>query len=166
MKRWLAVSALSALVALTTLAGAHAQGTAFTYQGFLRQGGTPANGNHDFQFSLWTEESGGRQIGTTQTVTNVPVQNGLFTVTLDFGKVWDGSPRFLQIAVRSTPASGDPPYTTLSPRVRVSPTPYAILAGNASPIGTARGDLGETYPNPKVVGLQGRPVAATAPESG
>jgi hypothetical protein len=166
MKRWLAVSALSALVALTTLAGAHAQGTAFTYQGFLRQGGTPANGNHDFQFSLWTEESGGRQIGTTQTVTNVPVQNGLFTVTLDFGKVWDGSPRFLQIAVRPTPASGDPPYTTLSPRVRVSPTPYAILAGNASPIGTARGDLGETYPNPKVVGLQGRPVAATAPESG
>jgi len=82
MKRWLAVSACSALVTLSTLAGVYAQGTAFTYQGFLRQGGAPANGNHDFQFSLWTEESGGSQIGSTQTVTNVSVQNGLFTVTL------------------------------------------------------------------------------------
>jgi hypothetical protein len=128
MKRWPAVSACSALVTLSTLAGVYAQGTAFTYQGFLRHGGVPANGNHDFQFSLWTEESGGSQIGSTQTVTNVSVQNGLFTVTLDFGNVWDGSNRFLQIAVRPTPASGNPSYTTLSPRVRISPTPYAIWA--------------------------------------
>ena len=48
MKRWLVVSGLSALVALSTLADAFAQGTAFTYQGFLRQGGTPVNTNHDF----------------------------------------------------------------------------------------------------------------------
>ena len=61
---------------------------------------------------------------------NVPVQNGLFTVELDFGAVWDGSDRFLQIAVRPTPASGDPPYTTLLPRVKINPTPYAIRAGS------------------------------------
>jgi hypothetical protein len=81
MKRWLVVSGLSALVALSTLADAVAQGTAFTYQGFLRQGGTPVNTNHDFQFSLWTAASGGTQVGSTQTRTNVSVQNGLFTVT-------------------------------------------------------------------------------------
>jgi hypothetical protein len=76
---------------LSLLASAVTQGTAFTYQGYLRQGGTPANANHDFQFSLWTTVSGGSQVGATQTLTNVPVQNGLFTVSLDFGTVWDGS---------------------------------------------------------------------------
>ncbi|MCL6534971.1 MAG: hypothetical protein K6U77_02775 [Armatimonadetes bacterium] len=67
------------------------QGTAFTYQGYLRQSGNPVNASHDFQFSLWTAVSGGSQVGATQTLTNVPVQNGLFTVSLDFGAVWDGS---------------------------------------------------------------------------
>jgi hypothetical protein len=145
------------------IASAWTQGTAFTYQGYLRQSGTPVNANHDFQFSLWTAASGGTQVGSTQTLTNVSVQNGLFTVSLDFGNVWDGADRFLQIAVRP---AGSGSYTTLSPRVKINPTPYAIRAGVASPIGAAGGDLSGSYPNPTVARLQGRSVSNAAPGAG
>ena len=59
-------------------------GTAFTYQGQLKKAGTPLTDTADFQFSLWDALSGGMQIGTTQTASGVSVQNGLFTVWLDF----------------------------------------------------------------------------------
>ena len=33
----------------------HAQGTAFTYQGQLKEGASPANGSYDLQFSLYDD---------------------------------------------------------------------------------------------------------------
>ncbi|NOZ95290.1 MAG: hypothetical protein GXP47_11230 [Acidobacteria bacterium] len=100
-------------------------GTAFTYQGQLLQSGNPANGQFDFEFRLFDTASGGSQVGSTVTRDDVPVSNGLFTVDLDFGAgVFKGDARWLQIAVRPGTSTGS--YTTLSPRQRLAPVPYAL----------------------------------------
>ena len=80
-------------------------GTGFTYQGQLKDGGTPVDGTCDFQFSLWDALSGGSQIGSTLDRT-ADVAGGLFTVQLDFGSgAFTGDSRWLEIAVRC-PAGG------------------------------------------------------------
>jgi hypothetical protein len=100
-------------------------GTAFTYQGHLKKDGNPVNGSCDFQFSLWDAESGGTQVGSTQTETGVSVTEGLFTVPLNFGSgAFNGEARWLEIAVRCPAGSGS--YTTLSPRQALTPAPYAL----------------------------------------
>jgi trimeric autotransporter adhesin len=101
-------------------------GTAFTYQGHLRQSGTAVSGACDFQFGLYDAVSGGAQIGTTQTKSNVAVSGGLFTVAdLDFGAgAFNGLARWLAIGVRCPAGSGS--YTTLTPRQALTPAPYAL----------------------------------------
>lgn len=123
------VSALLAALTLTVIMGSVSWGqqtTAFSYQGKLDDLGVAANGTYDLQFSLFDLVAGGSQQGATQTVTGVAVQNGIFTVELDFGgTVFDGSSRFMQIAVKK-PADGS--YTPLNPRQRIASVPYATRA--------------------------------------
>ena len=75
-------------------------GTAFTYQGRLSDGGSPANGAYDLRFSLFDAASGGAQVGSTLTNNDVIVASGLFNVSLDFGVVFDGSQLWLAVEVR------------------------------------------------------------------
>lgn len=80
----------------------HAQSTAFTYQGNLRNTGQPASGLHDFRFALFDAATGGTQVGTTQCVDNIFVADGLFAATVDFGAQFaSATPRFLQVEVRA-----------------------------------------------------------------
>jgi hypothetical protein len=44
-----------------------AQGTAFTYQGRLNDGGVPAGGNYDLRFALYDALIGGSIVGTQLT---------------------------------------------------------------------------------------------------
>ncbi len=101
-------------------------GTSFTYQGQLKDGGLLANGPYDFQFSLYDAASGGSQVGSTLTRDDVGVTDGLFTVELDFGDVFDGNERWLEIAVRPGDSTGA--YTTLAPRQQLTAAPYALHA--------------------------------------
>lgn len=99
-------------------------GTSFTYQGQLRQNGNLINSSCDFEFRLYDASSGGSQIGTTQTKTNVSVSNGVFTEVLDFGAgAFDGKARWLGISVRCPTGSGS--YTALNPRQPLTAAPYA-----------------------------------------
>jgi hypothetical protein len=99
-------------------------GTAFTYQGRLADGGSSANGTYDFEFELYDTASGGTQVGSTVTKDDVTLTDGLFTVELDFGGVFDGTGLWLNIGVR--PGSSTGAYTALTPRQSLTPVPYAL----------------------------------------
>lgn len=95
---------------------------AFTYQGRLTNGGVPANGAYDFTFILYDASVGGSQSGPIVTRNDVPVANGLFSVTLDFGDIFNGTQYYLDISVRPGASSGS--YTPLPPRQPLTAAPY------------------------------------------
>jgi len=127
----------AALVLLATLnhplAIAHAQGTAFTYQGQLQNNGSPANGIYDLKLLIYDASTGGDILAGPVTNAAVAVTNGLFTTIVDFGAgTFTGSSNWLHIGVRTNGGSG---FTGLMPRQQLTPTPYAIYAENASAAG-------------------------------
>lgn len=125
---------LTIAIILCLSVGAHAQTSTFTYQGRLTESTAPASGTYEMQFSLWTAVSGGLQLGTTITNNAVVVTGGVFTVNLDFGGInfGTGLDRFLEISIHKP---SDPPgFTILTPRHRITSSPYSIrssFAGNA-----------------------------------
>ena len=107
------------------------QPSAFTYQGRLDTSGRPSTGLYDLQFTLYDASASGHTVGTPVAAFAAPVTNGLFSAVLDFGaSAFDGSVRFLEIAVRPAGSTND--LTVLTPRQLLSSTPYAIQAASAS----------------------------------
>ena len=104
-------------------------GPAFTYQGRLQDGGSPADGLYDLQFRLFDDPNvpTGVQVGSTVAADDMDVTDGYFTVYLDFGDgVFDGSGRWLQAAVRPYDSNNPNDYVPLYPRLELTPTPYAM----------------------------------------
>ncbi len=104
-----------------------ALGTAFTYQGQLKKGGSPVNDTCDLRFILYDANVGGSQVGPIQEKTGVNVANGYLTIpNLDFGSsAFTGEARWLEIAVK---CAGDADYVTLSQRQPLTPAPYALFS--------------------------------------
>jgi hypothetical protein len=111
-----------------------AQGTGFTYQGRLNDGGSPANGSYDIAFSLYATNAEGVAFAGPVTNAAVGVTNGLFTTTVDFGNVFTGASNWLAMAVSTNAANA---FSTVSPRQQLTPAPYAIYAENAATAASA-----------------------------
>jgi hypothetical protein len=103
-------------------------GTAFTYQGRLMDNNQPADGLYDFQFKLFDANNAGNKLGADVNISEVDVIDGYFTVEIDFGSVFDGNNRWLEKGVRPGDMADPNAYTVLSPRQKLSPTPYALYA--------------------------------------
>jgi hypothetical protein len=56
------------------------------------------------------------------------VSSGIFSVSLDFGSVFPGASRFLEIRIRPT---GGGSFNTLSPRQQIDSAPYSVKSLNA-----------------------------------
>ena len=143
--------ALGLLTLLSTInhpLSASAQGTAFTYQGRFNDGANPATGSYDFRFALYDAPNpSGTLVGGPLNISATAISNGIFTVTLDFGAVFNGADRWLEIMARTNGAGS---FVTLSPRQKLTPTPYAITAENLVSGGLAAGTYGNafTFNNP------------------
>lgn len=111
---------------------------AFTYQGQLSENGSPAAGDYEFTFKLYDDAAAGIQVGGTITQV-LTVENGLFTASLDFGNVFDGTGFYLEIGVR--PDGSVDPLIILAPRQALTAAPYALtLRPGANVSGQVSGD--------------------------
>jgi hypothetical protein len=75
------------------------------------------------------------QLGQTIVEDNVDMLDGYFTAELDFGNVFDGNERWLEIGVRPGEQNDPNTYTALEPRQKVTAAPYALYAKTAGNAG-------------------------------
>lgn len=141
-----------------TAGTAFAQSTSFTYQGRLTEQGAPASGTYDLKFRLLDEAE--VQHGPDVEKADVVVTNGIFTVQLNFGAVFDGSQRYLEMSVRPGSGTGTDPYTTLTPRQELLSTPYAVTSANFT--GNLSGDVTGTQGNTVVAAVGGQSASVVA----
>ena len=120
----------------SSAATAQPVGTRFTYQGELRiiespGNAVPGNGEFDFTFTLFDDESNGTEIGVPIVAEDVTVIDGIFTVELDFGiEPFTGDQLWLRIEVRNGTDTGA--FTELLPRHALTAAPFAVLAEKVS----------------------------------
>jgi hypothetical protein len=140
MKAIRVIALLSVLALLVmTAGGASSQGSgplepnaltgavaaAISYQGRLVHPATgmPLSGAYDLEFTFWSLSDGGGQIGATISRNAQTITNGLYSTLLEVDPAnINGQELWLQIRVRATGGT----WETLTPRVQVLPTAYAL----------------------------------------
>ncbi len=142
------VALLFVLFWLVSGATAAPQSAAFTYQGRLELNGTPYSGSANLLFRLWDDPIAGGQVAAQVTRNGVLVDNGVFTVDLDFGAAFGTDQRWLEIIVNGQPLVPRQPIT-------VAPMAMYALTGLAGPVGHA-GPVGPAGPQ-GMQGVQGIP---------
>jgi hypothetical protein len=138
-------------------------GTAFTYQGQLKQDGQTVTDTCDMAFRLYDHATAGSQVGSAIT-TSVSISDGLFTARLDFGgAVFGGDGRWLGIRLQ---CSDDSAYSDLG-RHELTAVPYALHALSVAwsgvidvPADIADGDDDTTYTAGEGLALNGAEFSA------
>ena len=129
---------IAIVVVLSLLpARAIAQGDfSFSYQGVLMFGDQRADATYDLQFDLYDGPDPATAFNHgTDTHTSVTIENGLYSLILDFGYVFTPpDPRWLQISVRETGGSS---FEPLEPLTFLATVPYAAYAWNAGSAASA-----------------------------
>lgn len=118
----------AALFLLSASLAAADPGTAFTYQGFLRNGGAPLTGTASLRFTLYDADTGGAAVGSPIERLDQSISAGTVAQSLDFGDVFDGSPRYLGVEVDLDGGSDD--FTSVGSRIQLLPVPYAMHAAD------------------------------------
>jgi hypothetical protein len=142
---------LGAVFLAASIAGpqaTQAQRTTFTYQGYLEEGGAPAQDDKDLRFALYDSQSGGSQVGQTITKQDVGVADGVFSVELDFGTAFAEAPQYLEVGVRDASSSGS--FTALSPREVIRPAPIASSLPNVTVDASGNVGIGTTSPSSRL----------------
>lgn len=83
------------------------------YQGFLtNKAGEPLDGSQTISFALYNMSTGGTMVWGPETHTDIPVNNGLFNVSLGSktidginSSVWNYSPLYIQVSINGEPLS-------------------------------------------------------------
>jgi microcystin-dependent protein len=137
-------STFALLILALTSTSALAQTTAFNYTGFLLDGTNAVTGGSDLQFTLYAAPTGGSPLAGSVTITNQPVNNGVFVASLDFGDVFDGPARWLEISAR--PGGSANPFTNTFPRQAITAAPYSTFANNGVPPGNISASASTSVP--------------------
>lgn len=130
---WIGLCCAGLIIAPLQLPAA-ALGTAFSYQGQLTESGQPASGLYDLQVCLFDSLVNPVQIACAADANDVPVESGLFAISIDFGAgAFAGQERYLELRVRAGASTGA--YTALSPRqlIRAAPEAQHAAVANVAP---------------------------------
>ena len=123
--------AVTALIAAARFTGGTPVDQTFTYQGQLRNAGQLVNGSVDLRITLWDSDVGGAQIGSANTFNALQLADGRFACGLSFGNAaFDGTNRWVQVEFRNPAGVGQ--FLALSPRDKITATPYALYALNGA----------------------------------
>jgi len=101
--------------------------SSFSYRGYIEESGAPVDGFLDFEFEIFDGLASGNPLASPLSVDIVGVEDGEFTVVLDFGDApFTGERVWLE--VRARPGGTSTPFTVLTPRQELRAVPYATHA--------------------------------------
>lgn len=112
------------LALFSALTGALSAGEIVTYQGRLKESGSPVTANRSFSFEFCATAAGSGCVASPSTGQYFQVVNGLFKSTFTAPSVnFAAGPWYLRVSVEGTP---------LSPLERLTHVPYSVYAASAS----------------------------------